>query len=154
MSHDRVDNLRLSPSWSRQLLYWLVCAHAVGAIAAVYTQTTFLIKILLLLVLTLNFIQAVRRYLFWEGRFAVREAWVSHDGGWHLMLGNGETMQVRLLADSFIKPWLVVLRFKSGRYTPARSMVLFPDSLDESVNRKLRIYLKRTAQGSTGVLGE
>ena len=97
------------------------------------------------MVLTLFFMLALRRHLLCEGRSAVREAWVNRDGDWQLMLGNGETLQASLLPDSFVKPWLMVLRFKSGRYSLAKSMVLFPDSLEKPVSRKLRVYLKRTA---------
>jgi hypothetical protein len=108
-------------------------------------QTDVLIKSLLLFTLTLLFILAVRLQLFGKGNYAVREARVGHDGAWRLQLGNGETLPARLLPDSFVKPWLMVLRFKTGKYACARSMVLFPDSLDSSVNRRLRIYLGRSA---------
>jgi hypothetical protein len=139
----RLEILRLRPTWSRYLFYWLLASHAVGVIAIFMIQSLLLVKMVLLSFLALLFISAIRRHLLWRGRYAVREAWVGEDEAWHLLLGNGETLQTRLLSDSFVKPWLMVLRFKSGRFTPARSMVLFPDSLEKTVSRKLRIYLLR-----------
>jgi hypothetical protein len=130
---------------SRQLFYWLIFAHGLAVIAIYQIQTTILIKGILIFTLTLFIITAVRRHLLIKGRFVVQEAWVNHDGGWYLLLGNGETLQARLLPDSFINSWLLVLRFKTGRFAGTRSMVLLPDSLDGTVNRNLRIYLRRTA---------
>jgi hypothetical protein len=116
-----------------------------AAIAIYQLQTSALIKGVLFLALTLFYISAVRPHLSGRGRFAVQEAWISNEGGWRLLLGNGEILRARLLPDSFVKPWLLVLRFKTGRFDYTRSMVLFPDSLDRSVQRNLRIYLKRLA---------
>lgn len=144
VSSARIDILRLRPAWSRYLFYWIVGTHSVGVVAIFMLQSSLVIKIVLLIVLTLLFISTIRRHLLWAGRYAVREAWVTHDDGWHLLLGNGETMQAKLLSDSFVRPWLMVLRFKSERFAYARSMILFPDSLEQTINRNLRIYLMRS----------
>ena len=142
LNHGRIDKLRLRPVWSRQLFVWLLSVHALGVLAILQLQSNLLLKLMFLLILSLYFVSAVRRYLLGKGDCAVQEAWVSRDGGWRLLLGNGETLQARLLPDSFVKPWLMVLRFKTERFSCTKSMVLLPDSLDRTVNRNLRILLR------------
>jgi hypothetical protein len=134
-------------------LFWLLCTHALAVIAILQLESTVLFKGVLLMALSLHFIWLARQYLLGRGSDTVQEAWVNHDGGWRLLLGSGETLQARLLPDSFVKPWLVVLRFKTENFSYPRSMVLFPDSLDRTVNRNLRIYLKVLAV-AVGPIGE
>lgn len=145
MNSNRIPHLQLRPVWSRQFFYWLVFTHGCGVIAIWQLESTLVLKITLLIILTLFFGWAVRRHLLGHGRYAVKEAWAMHDGGWRLLSGNGELLQARLLSDSFVQPWLIVLRFNTGRFRYAKAMVLFPDSLDKSVYRNLRIYLRRSA---------
>ena len=62
-----------------------------------------------------------------------------------LRLRNGSTMRGSILAGSFVAPYLTVLRFQSEtarRFSPGRSLVVFPDSLDGESFRALRVRLK------------
>ncbi len=66
------------------------------------------------------------------------------DGVWQLTLGNGARLQAQLLPDSFVKPWLMILNFKTTTYGPVKHLVLFADSLEKPMVRKLRIYLRQS----------
>jgi hypothetical protein len=138
------DGLRLRPEPSRYLFYWLVGSHGLALIALWLLQSSPMLKLLLLMSVVLFFSWSVRRYLLGRGRYAVQEAWATPEGDWHLHMANGDVLDARLAADSFVKPWLMVLRFHTGGFLSTRSLVLFPDSLDEPVQRNLRVYLKRS----------
>jgi hypothetical protein len=141
---NRIDGFQLRPVSSRLLFYWLLVAHALAVLAIWQLQSNMTVKLILILALTLHFAWTIYRHLLLLGRHAVTEAKVTQEGVWYLTFGNGESQQAQLLPDSFIKPWLIILNFKTAPFRPVKHLVLFKDSLEKSVARNLRIYLKQT----------
>ena len=127
------------------MLIWLVATQMLALVAIWQLQSTPVIKLLLLLLSILLGVREALRHLVVSSRSAIRQVTVTHDAGWQLVMGNGDRLQVRLMPESFIKPWLIVLCFKTQSFAFPKTLVLFPDSLDKTDARQLRIYLKRQA---------
>lgn len=78
-----------------------------------------------------------RRY-FGPGR--VVEAVWKEEGEWVLRQGSGRELTGRLAPDTFFRPWLVVLNFRTGRAVPA--LILFSGEPDAQTHRRLRVRLR------------
>lgn len=76
------------------------------------------------------------------GRRAVQAARVDGDGSWYVEL-QGETRPVTLHPDTYVHPWLVILRFRG---LPAGSRVLLVprDAVSAETFRRLRVLLNLT----------
>ena len=59
-----------------------------------------------------------------------------------LITRGGKELSGQVLHDSVVTPVLVVLNVLPHAERRARSVVVFPDSLDRELNRKLRVLLK------------
>jgi hypothetical protein len=125
---------------------WLVFINILALLAIWQMQLPLQMKLLLLLLLLIYLIWLVCRHLLALGRHAIKEVRVTGDGIWQLTMGNGDRLQAQLLPDSFVKPWLMVLNFKTAlSITPVRHLVLLADSLEKSQARNLRIYLRQSS---------
>lgn len=63
-------------------------------------------------------------------------------GQWTLHTKGGQGLAGRLLAGSYVSPYLVILNFRTATPWPYRSLVILPDALDAASLRRLRVYLK------------
>ena len=61
---------------------------------------------------------------------------------WQLETSAGEVVEAELIGDSLNTLYLVVLNFRIEGRRRAKSVVLFQDSADEELLRKLRVRLK------------
>lgn len=135
------ERLRLQPSFSIYLALWLCMLH-VFALGAVWTLPLHPIaKLTLSLLLIMYLAWQVRHHLLRNSKNAIREVVFEPIEGWWLIDADGSKRHVRLLPQSLVSPWLVVLSFSSGSWSMSRSLVLLPDNLDREVARKLRIHL-------------
>ena len=133
--------MRLQPVFSRLLACWLISLHLLGLLVLWQLQLHLLLKVALSLFLLAYFIWQVRHHLLRNTRSAIREVLLDADGTWRLILNKGTKIEGELLPESFVKPWLVVLNFRTGSWFSTSSMLLPPDSLDPDVARRLRIHL-------------
>ncbi len=60
---------------------------------------------------------------------------------WTLRSAEGQNVPARLLAGSYVSPYLVLLNFVTGRWWQWRTVVLLPDALDAGSLRRLRVRL-------------
>lgn len=74
------------------------------------------------------------------------------DGSWRLRTRDGEEREARLLADSYVHPWLTVLNFRVSGCVYGRrcSLVLLPDSLEPERFRQLRVRLRLEGASAAG----
>lgn len=68
------------------------------------------------------------------------------DGDWWLQEGSGCSHPVTLLAGSFVSNWMVVLRFRLGRFRH-RQLILLADNTDADQLRRLRVRLRQDSLG-------
>ena len=59
-----------------------------------------------------------------------------------VMTREGETWSGKILHDSFVTPALTILNVLPQGAHFSRSIIIFPDSLDKDLYRKLRVWLK------------
>lgn len=76
----------------------------------------------------------------------LRVLWPAGDE-WQLFTRGGQELVGTLLPESYVRPWLVVLRFKCPRLHRPRSVVILPDMLDANVMRRLRVRLGLNSPG-------
>lgn len=63
------------------------------------------------------------------------------DGDWVIETVDGKTCEAQLQPSSYLHLWLVVLNFRSEESRRLRSIIIFPDTLDVEIFRKLRVRL-------------
>ena len=130
---------------SRQLLALLLFAH-IGALLLIWALSISLWLILLIaLLIVTSLLYSVKRHYLRNSHNAIVHAVWDADENWHLSLANGSTVIARLLPDTYIHPWLVVLNFVSQNPSKKYSLLLLPDSLDASTLRRLRVRLRTSS---------
>lgn len=137
--------LRLEIQRSRKLLSMLLAAH-LGAFLLIWALTIAIKWQLLLALLILGslYFNTKVYYLLTSANAIVHAVWDA-DENWHLSLANGSTIIARLLPDTYIHPWLVVLNFVSQNPSKKYSLPLLPDSLDANTLRRLRVRLRTSS---------
>jgi hypothetical protein len=59
-----------------------------------------------------------------------------------MVMEGGQKLRAKIRQDSFVTPWLIVLRFDLDRGWPPHSLVLTSDTIDEEQLRQLRVLLR------------
>ena len=131
--------LHLEPQPSRRLAALTLAAHMGAAAVALSLPVGVTARLLLA--------SAVGLSLVWAWRGVATRVAVTWDpeGEWWWRDETGER-RVRLRADSYCSPAMVVLRFQAARWR--RDVVLLPDSLEPEVLRRLRVRLR--LEGAAG----
>ena len=138
---NRIEPLLLRPAFSRMLTIWLLALHLPGLLVLWQLQMPWLIKLSLGLLQMFYLYWQIRRHLLRNTPQAIREVRLDADGAWWLITHSGARLRAELLPDSFVKPWLLVLNFRTGSRVFTRSIILPSDSLDPDLARRLRIHL-------------
>ncbi|MCA1979808.1 MAG: hypothetical protein LDL19_11290 [Thiobacillus sp.] len=76
---------------------------------------------------------------------------IASDGALHVLDDAGEWREIAVMADSFVSPALIVLRFRLGGGR-AQACVLLPDSASADDLRRLRTslrWIRRTRSGTS-----
>ena len=127
--------LHLKPS--RRLAAALAVAHAAVAGGLAATALTLAAKILVVAALALSLAFALRRHVL-RPRFAALT--LLADGHIEAALADGGTTTLRVLPDTTVLPWLMVLRLRGGDLRVA--LALPPDAVEAGGHRELRLWLR------------
>lgn len=128
-------DLRLEPS--RRLLTAQTLLHAAALAAACASATGNVLRILACLLVAASLAAQIAAFASWRRR---RWQWLRcHAGTWTLE-DAGDRCEVRVLGDTTVWPWLVVLRL--GLPRGRRTLVLLEDSLPPGGLRALRACLR------------
>ncbi len=98
-------------------------------------------EVLLGILLALNLWHCLHRYA-WLLAPESCTALVVSDEGARLLQRDGRELQCVLFSSSLVTPYLVVLNAAVEGVRGARSIVVMPDSLDQSAFRQLRVWMK------------
>lgn len=130
--------LRLEPRPSRRLAALTLAAHAGAAAVGLALPVPPAVRLLLFAAVAVSLVRV------WPA--LARQVVVTWDpeGQWWWCEGDREH-PVRLRADSYCSPALVVLRLEAPRWR--RELVLLPDSLDGERLRRLRARLRLEEAG-------
>ncbi len=63
------------------------------------------------------------------------------DQGWLLLERSDSAYPVELLDGNFVSTWMIILRFRRGRFS-RRHLILLADNTDVNELRRLRIHLR------------
>jgi len=135
MSHAAYASpLVLETGRSRYLTVYLLLVHALAlTVIAAPLNLSLTLRLAVAAAVLLSFIWQINRKpprrLVWES-----------DGDWQLFFADASERTGQLRPDSYVSPWLVILRFKlvkGGRC----SVVIMPDMLDPQSFRRLRVRL-------------
>lgn len=130
---------------SRQLLIVLLVAHG-GALVFIWALTIPLWLILVIaLVIAISLIYSLKRHYLRNTDNAIVQAVWDADDNWHLLFADHTTAVGRVLPDSYIHPWLVVLNFATQNPNRKYSLPLLSDSLDPDTHRRLRVRLRTSS---------
>ena len=93
-------------------------------------------------VVAAGFIMHLRQYLFRNSQKAVKEMLWLEGMDWQLENSRGQLQRVKLLANSVVSPWLIVLNFQAEQGRRKWPVVLMPDSVDSTTYRRLSAKLR------------
>ncbi|MBI5450633.1 MAG: hypothetical protein HY940_04675 [Gammaproteobacteria bacterium] len=136
--------LELSPGRSRLLQLYLLASHG-GALALLLVlDISVIYRMLLVLLIVCSLAVLYRNQQLRLGRRVIHQVLWRPDGSWRLDIGGSVIEGAVLCPDTFVHPWLIVLRFAARRrgYT----LVLLPDMLDPQTLRRLRVRLRHQAR--------
>lgn len=135
---------------SRLLTGWLVVGHAlaIGCVVIAPMDVAAQVPAILALIASAawqTLAHGLRRFpgsvvgLHWDA-----------DGGVTVRLRDGRELPARIQADSFVSPYLTVVRLKANEML-SRAVIVLPDTLDPNTFRRLRVWLKwRAGLGMAG----
>jgi len=119
----------------------VTAAHAGAAVSLAFASLPLWTLVLGTAAVLVSLLQVFPRAVSLRHPNAVhRVLWPAGDE-WHLFTRGGQELVGTLLPESYLRPWLVVLRFKIPRSRMRRSVVILPDMLDANVMRRLRVRL-------------
>ncbi len=146
LSKKYASPLQLELYSSRLLFIALVFSHLL-AIVALYFVALPLIALLALAMFALfSAVRAIVLHALRKSANAVvKLVWDDNDC-WYIVRRSGIKQQVQLQRDSFVSPWLTVLRFKVPGQWLSQAVILLGDNSHIDSHRRLRVRLKTTAQ--------
>lgn len=135
--------VRFAVAPSRMLLQLVAVASAASVLAVAAAAIAVVLKVLLsaMLLLWVWYFSTPVLYPPVQSVIADRSGLcVMHGGNW---------IDVRLLPDTYISSWLIVLRFRADS-APLSCLCLLPDSADPDALRRLRVWLRWHARSADG----
>ncbi|MBX3715315.1 MAG: hypothetical protein KF738_04890 [Burkholderiales bacterium] len=127
---------------SRRAVAWVWAAAAAALAAALAAPLSWPAKALLATALAVAMVRALRRHGARERPGSIRRLVVDLAGRVEARRADGVTTTGHLAPDAFVAPWLTVLRWVPDGARLSRAIVVFPDAVDTSAFRRLRILLR------------
>lgn len=141
------EHIRCNFLPSRYLLAWLVLLNlwVIALLCIVkwpgHDHVIWFFRVIILLGVAWHTYYIVRRDYWFEHADSV-VACFYHQGEWQLVMGNGQTIDVELHGDTVVWYELMVLGFTCKHHRRTRFRVIFSDSLEKDIQRKLRVILR------------
>jgi len=119
---------------------FLLASHGGALLALLLCKPPAGLALMAVCILLGSLHYALQRHASRRHPAAVRTLVWEAGNRWQLRLQSGEMLQAALLPQAFIRPYLVILRF---RYAGCRrsAVTLLPDMLDAGSFRRLRVRL-------------
>jgi len=120
----------------------LVIAACLGAaVVVLMLSLPWLLTVSILVLLIATTFPVIRRHILLSDPRSPVALSINADNQWRMMLRSGEEINASLQPDYFVTPGLIVMNFELLKHCRC-SLVLFGDSAQPDVLRKLRIILK------------
>lgn len=131
------ETLRIALRPSRLLAGYLIAVHGLAGAALFLADLSGWIRLLISATVAFGLVYSLRRH-YWRGQKEL----IYREGSWKLLDDRG-AQDLELAGESYIHPWLCILRFKTCVLT------LLPDSADSiqlsALRRTLRYGLPSAA---------
>jgi len=134
--------LRLNILSSRRLAAFLLLAHGMAAGCVFSVALPLWLRSILLLLLLLNLTYTLADQTWHALPFSVVALEFRREGGALMHLRNGKLLEAQVLGNSFVSPYLTIVRLKPKRAWFVRSVLVLPDMLVPALFRTLRVWLK------------
>ncbi|MEJ1356113.1 MAG: protein YgfX [Candidatus Sedimenticola sp. (ex Thyasira tokunagai)] len=139
--HHSYSPLRVEILPSPTLVMFIHSLHGAVFIFCLFLPLPIgVIGVSLLMVIT-SWVVAARRYIVCVGDAGITTVEWQCDSGWSLLEGDSQAQQVELLEGTFVSTWMIILRFRLGRFRE-RYLILLSDNTDADEVRRLRIRLR------------
>ena len=134
--------LRITFKPSRWLAVYLGVGHIFAIVCLFLVPLPFSLRFLLVGAVLLNLAHALSHQVWhvWPG--SIISLQFEHDGMVFFECRNGKIVEAKVLASSFVAPYLTIIVLKTNKAWFARSVVLLPDMLPRELFRRLRVWLK------------
>lgn len=137
---------RISITPSVRLAIALCVAHFAAAGAVWWVPMPVWVKILLIIAITASLIFYLARHAALHAPDAIVALEIKDDGGISFQTRRGEWLDCELLGSSFVSRHLTIVNLKPHGQRLARHVILVPDNVDARDFRRLRMWLRWTAQ--------
>jgi toxin CptA len=127
---------------SRLLIAWIVAVHLLGVSVAVLVPLEWFWRAGIILAVAVSLLFSWKKFVFGQSRLSVRRLVWDAEGDWYVVFPDGKEEDARLLPDSFVHPWLVILNLRMRQSGRVISVPFFRDSLDKDTLRKVRVRLR------------
>ncbi|MET0026244.1 MAG: protein YgfX [Candidatus Thiodiazotropha sp.] len=132
--------LSIAPEFSRLQAGWWSALYLGSAVAIFSAGFSRLTELAILALLLFSGVFSYRRSKMVSPHRVVRVTLTA--SGWcRLVMENGRQRKARLRGDSFVSPWVIVLRFDLPQRRGRPGLVVFRDALPGDQLRRLRIIL-------------
>ena len=139
--------LRLQLKSSMQMALVLTLGYFLAAACLFWAPMPRWLMIVLLAALALNLLFLLRHQAWRAWPFSINALQFERDGLVIAQYRNGQLLQARVLASSFVAPYLTIVLLQPAGAWWVRSVVVVPDCLPAETFRRLRIWLKWRAGG-------
>jgi hypothetical protein len=136
-----IQSITLQPKPSRQLHVWRLTIHLLACLTTLFAPLILWHKLMLLLALGLYSYVSFRRLGRGSGR-QIMKITVTPFGRARMVMKGGQKLRARIRQDSFVTPWMIVLRFDLDRGWLPQSLVLTSDTISDEQLRQLRVLLR------------
>lgn len=125
---------------SRQFLV-LIATTMVGCLGVVlYLNISVGVKIILLIFLTIYGVHVLWRYGLLKDSHSIKQL-TQRSNDWYLRSNSGQ-FKVSLLGESTVSTWVCVLRFANFQNSKKYSCIVFNDSVESDLYRRLLVAVK------------
>lgn len=141
-ANDPAWRVVIAPGPSRRAAAWIVAVAAASLAAALGPQAPGAVKAVVACAIGIAAVHSCLRHGFGRGAGVVRRVSVDLPGRVQVAFADGRHLSGRLADDSFVAPWLTVVRWVPDGARLSRAIVIVPDSVDTEAFRRLRVLLR------------
>jgi hypothetical protein len=131
------SKIEFQVKYSVSMLFLLLFLHAAAIYAVFILSFSVVWQLLLIVLLLISFVYSCYQELVLHPRQC---CW-QQAGQWYFQADDGVAQQVEVLEDSYVTPWLVILRFRSEQGGQCFSQVVCFDALEKNAFKRLRVGL-------------
>lgn len=84
----------------------------------------------------------IRRYAQLKDKASVKQLSFSKDKGWTVITNEGKNYQAKLLPNSTVFSWLLILNFQCLKTRKKKNILIFADSTSPALFRQLKVKMK------------